>query len=100
MMNRWQGNTGHVEHVGEAADPARTPLSPGATPARGADRTRGGVSQYAPSPGGARRPPPGGRDFPAKLGEEDLLLGLILFLLYRESRDEEFLIMLAALFLT
>ena len=33
------------------------------------------------------------------LGRDKLLLGLILYLLYRESRDEEFLIMLAAMLL-
>ena len=92
MDNRYWGNTGRSERVEEP--PLRAPE----------DAPR-------PSPPGAeRRPPPGerrppgaqsglsgelgrllGRLSPARLETEDLLLLAILYLLYRESGDRDFL---------
>ncbi len=64
---------------------------------------RNGGFDPIPPPAAMRQAPPfrkGGRpDALPRLETEDLLLGLILYLLYRESRDEEFLIMLAAVLL-
>ena len=90
-MNRWHGNTGRVERVGESRAAGR-PEEAESLPARrpeAAEGRRGSSSGSFDSLRSLRMTPP-------RLETEDLLLGLILFLLYRESRDEEFLIMLAA----
>ena len=88
MYKRYQGNTGLVRRVEEAAPPGRSlPPRPGG---------------YVPPP---PPPPPGllgrlGALLPglrAGLETEDLLLLLILYLLYRESGDGEYLLALAAM---
>ena len=86
-MTRWQGNSGRAERLPEGAKENR-PL--GEAEARRVEgRARGGA---------ARRP---GAGFPlpgldlSRLETEDLLLALILYLLYRESGDRDFLLMLA-----
>ena len=78
-MTRYEGNTGRVRRVPE----------PGA---------------FAPCPPPPPPPPPmrpgglfPGLRLPVSLETEDLLLLLILYLLYRESGDEELLFILAAL---
>ena len=84
MYKRWQGNSGQVRHMEER------PMPP-------------------PPPPPIQKPPPPplpplpflGR-FERALGgleTEDLLLMAILYLLYRESGDEELLFILAALLL-
>ena len=97
--NRYNGNTGRVERVEEVTGAVSS--SPGAG--------------RRPSPRPVQAPPPAARRpglltgmtgelgrllqrlSPMNLEAEDLLLILILYLLYRESRDEEFLIMIGGL---
>lgn len=100
MYKRWEGNSGVVRHVGEGAPPP--PGTPGAPP------PMPGLSPPPPPPG---PPPLPGAALPGLLGRldallpglrrgletEDLLLGLILYLLYRESGDTEWLIALGAM---
>ncbi len=86
MYNRYYGNTGRVERVGTPPPP---PM-PGACPPP------------------ERRPPgpPDGlsgelsrilrRLSPARLETEDLLLMAVLYLLYRECGDRQFLLAIAA----
>lgn len=94
MYNRYHGNTGRVERV-EEPRPQRPPPQPGA---HGAHR---------PPPTESRPPGPVnglsgnvmrllGRLSPARLETEDLLLIAVLYLLYRECGDREFLIAIAA----
>lgn len=83
MINRYEGNTGRVVRMPEAGDLRPPPPPP--PPLR-----------RAPP-----RPDPLSRLF-AGLGEleqEDLLMLLILWLLYRESGDQELLLIMAAAFL-
>ena len=89
MINRYEGNTGRVTRMPEPQDlpppppkyrgPPRYPATPAAPP---------GAAPGSLLPG---------------LGEgfetEDVLLLLILWLLYRESGDQELLIILGAMFL-
>ena len=83
-MNRYEGNTGRVRHVPEpgCGAPCPPPMPPG------------------PPPPPPMRPGilPGLR-LHAALETEDLLLGLILYLLYRESGDTEWLFALGAMLL-
>ena len=100
MYNRYQGNTGRVERVpdlGERPASAAPPKQPQPRP--------------VPPPPEERRPPSPlsglsselgrllSRLSPLQLETEDLLLFMILYLLWRESGDEEFLFMLAGLLL-
>ena len=88
MINRYEGNTGRVVKLPEAQDLAAVPPPPPPP------RPRPG---RGPFPGFADlgRILPGMQDFET----EDLLLVLILYLLYRESGDEELLVILGAMFL-
>ncbi len=85
MINRYEGNTGRVTRMPEPQD-----LPPPPPKYRGPPR-------YPATPGAAP-----GSLLPG-LGEgfetEDVLLLLILYLLYRESGDQELLIILGAMFL-
>ena len=95
MYNRYQGNTGRVERVGEPTDRPSPPPP----------------QRPAPPPPEERRPPSPlsglsselgrllSRLSPFQLETEDLLLFMILYLLWRESGDEDFLFMLAGLLL-
>ena len=92
MPKRYQGNSGRFDWVepppgGEAPPPPPTPQSP-ETP--------------RPGPPPAPEPLPGLRLLPKLLGEletEDLILLLLCWLLYRESGDGDWLIVLGALIL-
>ena len=93
MINRYEGNTGRVTRMPEPADFPPPPPPPVKKPPRPAPSQPPRMSR------------PGfdlGRLLPG-LGEgldgEDLLLLLILWLLYRESGDQELLIIMGALFL-
>ena len=93
MINRYEGNTGRVTRLPEPQDFPPPPPPP--RPAPPPERPR-----PMPPP-----PRPGfdlGRLLPG-LGEgletEDLLLLLILYLMYRESGDQELLIIMGAMFL-
>lgn len=93
MVNHYIGNTGQVRRIDEPASEQR----------------------HAPEiiPSHSKKPPPkrsgGGLDrsiqrfmhrlSPERLEQEDLLLMLILYLLYRESGNREFLITLGAFLL-
>jgi len=94
VINRYEGNTGRVTRMPEPGD-----FSPPPPPAEKTPRP------MPPPPSPPRMSRPGfdlGRLLPG-LGEglegEDLLLLLILWLLYRESGDQELLIIMGALFL-
>ncbi len=87
MINRYEGNTGRGVRLPEARDlaPAPPPPPPEKRPCR----------SFFPGFADLGRILPGMRDFET----EDLLLVLILYLLYRESGDEELLVILGAMFL-
>lgn len=101
MYNRYYGNSGRVERVGGPEPPGRPPR-PGGHPGPHA----------GPHPGPPPRPeerPPGPPDglsgllgrilrrvSPGQLETEDLLLVAVLYLLYRECGDREFLLAIAA----
>lgn len=98
MVKRYEGNTGRVRQIPELLPepPRREPEPPHREPApphRGPD----------PSPpplGAGLLPRQLQRLFSASLGEletEDLLLLLILYLLYRESGDKDWLLTLGAM---
>ena len=88
MINRYEGNTGRFIRMPEPQD--LPPPPPGPMP------------PLRPVP---PQPPPGldlRRLLPgigAELETEDLLLLLILYLLYRESGDQELLVIMGAMFL-
>ena len=85
MMNRYEGNTGRVVRLMEAGDRLPPPPFPPPPP---------------PRPGPPRADPLS-RLF-SGLGElesGDLLMLLVLWLLYRESGDQELLLIMAAAFL-
>ena len=89
MINRYEGNTGRVTRLPEQHD-----LPPPPPPER-----------RPPAPRPPTGPVPGldlRRLLPGTVGEletEDLLLLLILYLMYRESGDQELLIIMGAMFL-
>ena len=90
--NRYQGNSGRVQRVEERQrEPGPAPSAP-------------------PRPGPGERRPPGlfpglsgelgrllSRLSPMELETEDILLIAVLYLLYRDSGDEEFLFMIGGL---
>ena len=96
MYNRYQGNTGRVERVDEPETPQAAP-----------------PPQQRPVPPGAgeKRPPSPLSGLSGELGRllsrltrfeletEDLILAALLYLLWRESGDEDFLFMLAGILL-
>lgn len=98
MYNRYRGNSGRVERVPDEAPPASRETG-------GDARSHSAPPRPVPGPApGERRPPsslPGlsgelGRFLrrlsPAELETEDYLVIAILYLLYRESGDTEFLL--------
>ena len=87
MYNRYQGNTGRVERVEDTAEPKQSaPRRPIPGPAPGERRPPGPLSGLSGELGRLL-----GRLSPARLETEDYLLLVILYLLYRESRDADFL---------
>ena len=91
MINRYEGNTGRVVRLPEAQDLAPVPPPPPPPPPPG----KRPVRSFFPGFADLGRILPGMKDFET----EDLLLVLILYLLYRESGDEELLVILGAMFL-
>ena len=94
MYKRYEGNSGRVRHVEEKAAPPepagqfeRRPPPPRPGPPPGPPGLRQLLGQLLPG----RRPEPP--------ETEDLLLLLILYLMYRESGDTDFLVMLGAMLL-
>ena len=93
MYNHYHGNSGRVERVGDASarpGPPPRPQRPGVHPPAG------------PQPGLPRAVGELGRLLrrfsPGRLETEDLLLIALLYLLYRECGDRDFLIAIAAYF--
>ena len=129
MYNHYQGNTGRVRRVNDSAPPAQhSNPTAGQSPVRehGQTQSRQGTQQSghggqnhsgkAPrplsAPGPVSKRPPGpltglsgelgrllNRLSPMNLETEDLILAMILYLMYRDSRDEELLYIMAAMFL-
>ena len=89
MLNRWQGNTGRVERIDEASfekeKPPRAvpPAQSAGTPIENIVKK---IEKFVP---GVKEP----------LDNEDMILLLILYLMYRESGDSELLIIMGAMFL-
>ena len=94
MYNRYQGNTGRVERVDAPepphAAPSRQPIPPGA----GEKRPPSPLSGLSGELGRLLR-----RFTRFELEPEDLMLVTLLYLLWRESGDEDFLFMLAGVLL-
>ncbi len=82
MYNRYHGNSGRVERVEEHSAPPR----PAPGPAPGERRPPGPLSGLSGELGRLL-----GRLNPARMETEDYLLLVILYLLYRESGDADFL---------
>ena len=99
MYNRYHGNTGRVERVAEpernrsAASPPPNPRPAPAPPPREI-RPPSPLSGLSGELGRILH-----RLSPRELETEDLLLLFILYLLYRESGDEEFLYAIGGLLL-
>ena len=99
MYNRYQGNSGRVERVEEARETrpagASAPVHrPPSGPAPGERRPPSPLSGLSGELGRLLRRLSG-----AGLETEDFLLIFILYLLYRESGDEDFLFAIAGLLL-
>lgn len=114
MINRYLGNSGAVQRLPSPDAPA--PEKRPSPPARGENsrvpppkpqaprqpaaghiqRQPGGVSGRE-KPGGLLKSLASGFDL-SRLETEDIILLLILYLLYRESGDEDLLVMMGALF--
>ena len=88
MYNRYYGNTGRVERVGT---PRPTPPGTGAHPPPPERRPPGPPEGLSGELGRLLR-----RLSPARLDTEDLLLMAVLYLLYRECGDRQFLLAIAA----
>lgn len=88
MYNRYQGNTGRVERVDDARPPTAPPA---AGPAPGERRPPGPLAGLSGELGRLL-----GRLRPARMETEDYLLLAVLYLLYRESGDAEFLYAIGA----
>ena len=87
MVKRYEGNTGRVRHVEEGPGPLPFSEPPRRPPP-------------VPPSGAFPFPPQLRRLLTGSLGEletEDLLLLLILYLLYRESGDKDWLVTLGAM---
>ena len=87
MINRYEGNTGRVLRMPEAGDlrPPPPPFSPPPPPPRPGPQPRDPLSRLFSGLG--------------ELESGDLLMLLVLWLLYRESGDQELLLIMAAAFL-
>ena len=81
MYNRYQGNTGRVERREDFPSPAGPPPQARRRPPAAAPSSelRGVLGSLLERIG------------PGRLETEDLMLGLLFYLLYRESGDIEFL---------
>ena len=91
MYNRYHGNSGRVERVEEPRPPRPgSPQRPMPGPPPGERRPPGPFSGLSGELGRLL-----GRLSPARLETEDLLLIAILYLLYRECGDREFLLAMA-----
>ena len=96
MYNRYQGNTGRVERVPdfEPRPSGDASSAPSAVPPTGERRPPSPLSGLSGEFGRLLQ-----RLSPGKLETEDFLLIVILYLLYRDSGDEEFLFAIGGLLL-
>ncbi len=97
--NRYIGNTGQVIRVQDAEQRAPAAATPQSHPAPRENTTE----KRPPSPPSLFGGGLGGllsHLSPDKLETEDILLLLIFYLLYRESGDKDFLLMMGAMFLS
>lgn len=112
MYNRYQGNTGRVSRVYDDTPP-RSPAQQyqqnAAQPRPAQENMRPPRPVAAPGPVSIRPPSPLSglsgelgrllsRLSPMKLETDDLLLMMVLYLMYRESHDDELLFIMAAMF--
>ena len=96
MLNRWQGNTGKVRRIDESSyEPKEVPekqkepfrsTPPAQSPGNAFESIMKRIEKIVP---GTKGP----------LDNEDIILLLILYLMYRESGDSELLIIMGAMFL-
>ena len=111
MLNRWQGNTGKVRRIDEGSLEQKRPPDPPTHPNGLFTSGTAGGAGFSAGNGGF----PGGLggglgDILGRLGRlvpgtkepldnDDIILLLILYLMYRESGDRELLIMMGAMLL-
>ncbi len=91
MLNRWQGNTGKVQRIDESQlerkkEHAHTAAPLPQSSGNAFENIMKKIEKIVP---GAKEP----------LDNEDIILLLILYLMYRESGDSELLIIMGAMFL-
>ena len=89
MYNRYRGNSGRRERVPEPGDFSPPPPRPAAPPPPGPEPQSPDAGLFSRGLGALLR-----RLSPGALETEDLLILAVLWLLYRESGDREFLLML------
>ena len=108
MINRWQGNSGRVQRLPERQD--RAPRGPQGRPEPPPPQQSPAQRRQAPSlfsgfgsGGGILSSLDGLKKLlPSRMEEletEDIILLLILYLMYRESGDQELLMIMGAMFL-
>lgn len=111
MLNRWQGNTGKVRRIDEGSleqkyqpDPPPRPKGLFTSGAAGGAGSTAGNGGFPGGFGGGLgdilgrlgKLVPGTRE---PLDNDDIILLLILYLMYRESGDSELLVIMGAMFL-
>ena len=94
MVKRYEGNTGRVTRIAEPGPSEPIGQAPAPAPLR-VDRRPSGPAPVRNPLGSLTRFLPRGLE---GLETEDLILMLILYLLYRESGDSEWLMILGGLF--
>ena len=111
MLNRWQGNTGKVRRIDEADLEQKYPPNPLPRPNGFFASGAAGGAGYSAGNGGLLGELGGGLgEILGKLGKlvpgtkepldnDDIILLLILYLMYRESGDSELLVIMGAMFL-
>lgn len=125
MYNRYRGNSGRVERVDDSQYAHAPPpgylqerrsgsggMSSHRQPQREERRRGENTPRPVSAPGPVSKRPPSpltgisgelgrllSRLSPMNLETDDLILAMILYLMYRESRDEELLYIMAAMFL-
>ena len=89
MLNRWQGNTGKVQRIDESSLEKEKPSCTVPPPQGSGTPMESIVKRIKKFVPGVKEP----------LDNEDMILLLILYLMYRESGDSELLIIMGAMFL-
>lgn len=84
MLNRWQGNTGKFQRIDEKNFEEKKFIPPQRKTSSGFENILEKIGKI-----GAKEP----------FENEDIILLLILYLMYRESGDSELLIIMGAMFL-